>query len=764
MEERRREISEMKLKTRNSRVLEPDRGLAVDNGGAGDDAASGKVVVVGVKLEQQSKKLLTWALMKIAQPGDRVVALHVLHASSEEQSSLISLVKTFDSVLAGYEGFCNLKQVDLKLKVSRGSSVRKILIREAKLHNGATVVVGTSQTHHTIRSPASVAKYCARKLSHEFSVFAVDNGKIVFERKTIASDSGICRKSLHSNPTSSEDLMLKSGFTSMTDVVKEVGSDPESRHSSGQLVTGPRRSTLLRRYFACTPTSSWADYTPDFQEEESCIDVRSDSSVAYQTPEASSKQNFGMGQQVHEHNNQRWALVRGVFLPKKHHSDKASKRKNSVVRCLSKWRTHHSTMTIHPDDKQVQSAHEDDQSTEIGGQNGAIVPVVPYASSPPRSPTHGMKIFAEELASFHAKYLFMCRLFTYQELLSVTSGFLPERMIGKGGSSRVFKGQLSDGKELAIKILKPSEDVLKEFIAEIEIISSISHKNIISLFGFCVEDDSPILVYDLLPRGSLEDNLHGNKKDVTSFCWEERYKVALGVAEALDHLHNGCSLPVIHRDIKSSNILLADDFEPQLADFGLATWTSNASSLMSCNDVAGTFGYLAPEYFMHGKVTEKIDVYAFGVVLLELLSGRKPIDDKNPKGQESLVIWATPILKDGKMSDLLDASLGSNYDHDSIERMTLAAILCIRRAPPFRPRISIVLKLLQGDPDVTKWARQQVSCANTDSDVLDGEASPKDIQSHLNVAFLDLEDDVLSFCSTEPNVSLEDYLRGRWSR
>ncbi|KAL2317845.1 hypothetical protein Fmac_031721 [Flemingia macrophylla] len=170
---------------------------------------------------------------------------------------------------------------------------------------------------------------------------------------------------------------------------------------------------------------------------------------------------------------------------------------------------------------------------------------------------------------------------------------------------------------------------------------------------------------------------------------------------------------------------------------------------------------MAPEYFMYGKVTDKIDVYAFGVVLLELLSGRKPISGDYPKGQESLVMWATPILNSGKVSQLLDPSLGDNYDHEEMERMVLAATLCIRRAPRARPQMSLISKLLRGDADVIKWARLEVNATEA-RETLDDEACPPSIlQSHLNLALLDVEDDLLSMCSVEQNVSLEDYLRGR---
>lgn len=164
-------------------------------------------------------------------------------------------------------------------------------------------------------------------------------------------------------------------------------------------------------------------------------------------------------------------------------------------------------------------------------------------------------------------------------------------------------------------------------------------------------------------------------------------------------------------------------------------------------------------------MTDKIDVYAFGVVLLELLSGRKPISNEQPKGQESLVMWAKPILNGGKVSKLLDPCMGSNYNRDQIERMVLAATLCIRRAPRARPRISLILKLLQGDGDVMKWARLQVNASESSNNRLDDDGLPHpDIQSHLSLALLDVEDDSLSVSSIEQHVFLEEYLRGRWSR
>ncbi|XP_004289287.1 PREDICTED: probable receptor-like serine/threonine-protein kinase At5g57670 [Fragaria vesca subsp. vesca] len=690
--------------------------------------AQPKTVVVGVKLDSHSKELLTWALVKVADPGDHVIAVHVLDSVSEETSCLLSLVKTFDSVLSAYEGFCSLKQVDLKLKVCRGNPIRKILAREAQAFHADVVIVGPSKTHHRIRSSVAVAKYCAWKLPKSFSVFAIDNGKVVFKRDEVDSNThqlqGNNRKSSMKNVEVLED-------------VKVNQCEKKSLQTKCQNCEGG--SVLLDNSGTQLP----GDETKD--ESLALVPFQSLNSVKNQRPHC-----FKPG----------WSILRWTFLRRQQHKEK-SPEKTSVLGRFSKPLSSHTSAVVHPDQKHSNSSQDGDHSSMPDGISEATVSLGSNESFPPLTPNHGMESLPEEFLELCKKYSSSCRLFSYEELLLATSNFLPENMVGKGGSSHVYRGHLSDGKELAVKILKPSADILKEFVHEIEIITTLNHKNIISLYGLCF-DNNLVLVYDFISRGSLEDNLHGNKKDGNSFSWHDRYNVALGVAEALNYLHNGCEEPVIHRDVKSSNILLSDDFEPQLSDFGLASLASTSSHI-DCTDVAGTFGYLAPEYFMHGKVSDKIDVYAFGVVLLELLSGRQPIYSKCPKDQESLVMWAKPILKGGEVAQLLDPSMGSDYDHDQIERMVVAANLCIRHAPGLRPEISTVLKLLQGDEEITRWARQQVS-ASDELDALDGEVVPTNIKSHLNMALLDLEDDSLSTSSGEQSISVEEYLQGRWSR
>ncbi|KAL7000310.1 hypothetical protein U1Q18_001458 [Sarracenia purpurea var. burkii] len=278
------------------------------------------------------------------------------------------------------------------------------------------------------------------------------------------------------------------------------------------------------------------------------------------------------------------------------------------MQCVLKLPSCQSLAALYPDDKRMKSDGNEDHSLNLNGENGAIVLFTTDIASSPSSPGFSLKFLSNELKGLAEKYSSVCRLFCYQELLLATSNFKSEKIIGKGGSSMVYQGCLSDDKELAVKVLKPSEDVFRQFVLEIEIITMLHHKNTISLLGFCFEDNNLLLVYDFLPRGSLEENLDGNRLNEIAFGWEDRYKVALGVAEALDYLHNRAVEPIIHRDVKSSNILLSYDFEPQLSDFGLAMRHLDSSHYSTCTDVAGTFGYLAPEYFMHGKVNDKIDV------------------------------------------------------------------------------------------------------------------------------------------------------------
>ncbi|KAF2559126.1 hypothetical protein F2Q68_00013825 [Brassica cretica] len=709
----------------------------------------GCTVVVGVKLDASSSELLDWALVKVAEPGDTVIALHILTNEITDQagnSSFLSLVKTLDSVREVYEGLCKLKQVELKLKLCRGSSSRKVLVREAKLCNASKVVVGVSKSYHTIHSSVSVAKYLARKLAKDCWVMAVDNGKVMFQKD--GSPLTVHQSKVNNSEEGGEE--------------EEAEEDRSSGHSLRQALV----SSCLRNRSVCGNVSGSSCY--DVDQEENADDF--DKSMASEPGKAPEDLTRFINLLVKEIPEFRpgWPLLCRVpssdvlvNVPRS-----SLYRKIPVAQWVLKLPSRTNSAVGSSDTKQIGfdfSESEDDNNklSSLNAEGPAIVPdgndSVIVKCSPDNSP--------EELEGLHERVSTSCQSFKYNELVSVTSNFCPDNFIGKGGSSKVYRGHLPNGREVAVKILKQTKGVLNDFVAEIEIITALNHKNVISLLGYCFENSSLLLVYNYLSRGSLEENLHGNKRDSVAFGWNERYKVAVGIAEALDYLHNSAPQAVIHRDVKSSNILLSDDFEPQLSDFGLAKWASASTTQTICSDVSGTFGYLAPEYFMYGKMNDKIDVYAYGVVLLELLSGRKPINSESPKARESLVMWAKPILDDRDYSQLLDPSLLDDNDGDQMERMALAATLCIRNNPQSRPDMGMVLNLLKGDMEKLKWAKEEVSIGLEDSKLLkDAKLDRSNLQSHLNLAFLDMEDDAHSMVSMDQGISVEDYLKGRESR
>lgn len=289
--------------------------------------------------------------------------------------------------------------------------------------------------------------------------------------------------------------------------------------------------------------------------------------------------------------------------------------------------------------------------------------------------------------------------FTYDELTGITAGFSSENVIGEGGFGKVYMGALGDGRRVAVKQLKVGGGQgEKEFRAEVDIISRIHHRHLVTLVGYCVTENHRLLVYEFVSNNTLEHHLHG--KGLPVMDWSKRMKIAIGSARGLTYLHEDCHPRIIHRDIKSANILLDDAFEAKVADFGLAKLTNDAMTHVSTR-VMGTFGYMAPEYASSGKLTDRSDVFSFGVVLLELISGRKPVDSSQPLGEESLVEWARPLLVDALETDdfreLADPALQCRYSKTEMRRMVEAAGSCIRHSVTKRPRMVQVWRSLDVD-------------------------------------------------------------------
>ncbi|PSS36292.1 Protein kinase [Actinidia chinensis var. chinensis] len=277
--------------------------------------------------------------------------------------------------------------------------------------------------------------------------------------------------------------------------------------------------------------------------------------------------------------------------------------------------------------------------------------------------------------------------YSLDELNRLTGNFGSKALIGEGSYGRVFFAKLSNGQQLAIKKLDTSSspDPDDDFAAQLSVVSRLKHEHFVELTGYCLESNNRILVYQFAKMGSLHDVLHGRKgvqgaEPGPVLSWNQRVKIAYGAARGLEYLHEKIQPPIVHRDIRSSNVLLFDDFLSKIADFSLTNQSSDTAARLHSTRVLGTFGYHAPD---------------FGVVLLELLTGRKPVDHTMPKGQQSLVTWATPRLSEDKVKQCVDPKLNNDYPPKAIAKMAAVAALCVQYEADFRPNMTIVVKALQ---------------------------------------------------------------------
>ncbi|GER48476.1 protein kinase superfamily protein [Striga asiatica] len=278
----------------------------------------------------------------------------------------------------------------------------------------------------------------------------------------------------------------------------------------------------------------------------------------------------------------------------------------------------------------------------------------------------------------------------YHMLVAATNNFDEANILGEGGLGRVYKAHFNDRFHAAVKKLYAGgQEVEREFQNEVESLSKIRHQNVVSLLGYCIHGEARFLVYELMENGSLELHLHGRAPGL-SLTWHLRMKIALDVARGLEYLHERCNPPVIHRDLKSSNILLDSNFNAKLSDFGLAITGGNSNK--TDIKLSGTLGYVAPEYLLDGKLTDKSDVYAFGVILLELLIGRRPVERVAEAQCQSIVTWAMPQLTDrSKLPNIIDPAIRNTMDLKHLYQVAAIAVLCVQPEPSYRPLITDVL-------------------------------------------------------------------------
>lgn len=303
------------------------------------------------------------------------------------------------------------------------------------------------------------------------------------------------------------------------------------------------------------------------------------------------------------------------------------------------------------------------------------------------------------------------RMFSFKEVIKATNGFSKNRILGSGGFGEVYKGVLEDGTVVAIKSakvgnIKSTEQVLNE----VRILSQVNHKNLVKLLGCCVEAEQPLMIYEYISNGTLHDHLHG--KYSTSLDWKTRLKIALGTAEALAYLHSAAYTPIYHRDVKSTNILLDDDFNSKVSDFGLSRLACpGLSHISTC--AQGTLGYLDPEYYRNYQLTDKSDVYSFGVVLLEILTSAKAIDFSRYDDDVNLAIYVSQKANSGLIMEVVDKKLlvekPSVEMMSSIKAFSELALACLKEKKVERPSMTRIVQELKY---ITEMVNQEEACIN----------------------------------------------------
>ncbi|KAE8703324.1 putative LRR receptor-like serine/threonine-protein kinase [Hibiscus syriacus] len=286
--------------------------------------------------------------------------------------------------------------------------------------------------------------------------------------------------------------------------------------------------------------------------------------------------------------------------------------------------------------------------------------------------------------------------FSLRQIKTATSNFDSANKIGEGGFGPVYKGVLPDGTVIAVKQLSSkSKQGNREFVNEIGMISALQHPNLVKLYGCCIEGNQLLLIYEYLENNSLARALFGRQEQLLNLDWSTRKKICLQIARGLAYLHEESRLKIVHRDIKATNVLLDKDLNAKISDFGLAKLDEEENTHISTR-IAGTIGYMAPEYAMRGYLTDKADIYSFGVVLLEIVSGKSNTNYKPKEEFVFLLDWAYVLQEQGSLLELVDPSLGSKYSKEEALRMLNLALLCTNPSPTLRPSMSSVVSMIEG--------------------------------------------------------------------
>ncbi|XP_072989231.1 LRR receptor kinase BAK1 [Typha latifolia] len=320
---------------------------------------------------------------------------------------------------------------------------------------------------------------------------------------------------------------------------------------------------------------------------------------------------------------------------------------------------------------------------------------------------HFFDVPAEEDPEVHLGQL---KRFSLRELQVATDGFSNKNILGRGGFGKVYKGRLADGSLVAVKRLKEERTPGGElqFQTEVEMISMAVHRNLLRLRGFCMTPTERLLVYPYMANGSVASCLRERPPSEPPLDWPTRRRIALGSARGLSYLHDHCDPKIIHRDVKAANILLDEEFEAVVGDFGLAKLMDYKDTHVT-TAVRGTIGHIAPEYLSTGKSSEKTDVFGYGIMLLELITGQRAFDLARLANDDDVMLldWVKGLLKEKRLEMLVDPDLQNNYKEVEVESLIQVALLCTQGSPMDRPKMSEVVRMLEGDGLAERWEEWQ---------------------------------------------------------
>jgi len=309
------------------------------------------------------------------------------------------------------------------------------------------------------------------------------------------------------------------------------------------------------------------------------------------------------------------------------------------------------------------------------------------------------------------------KVFTVEELKAATNNFDESKILGLGGQGTVYKGVLQDNRTIAIKKSKISDpNQIEQFINEVIVLSQINHRNVVKLLGCCLETEFPLLVYEFISNGTIFEHLHDHNQSSIKLAWKTRLRIATETAGALAYLHSAASTPIIHRDVKTSNILLDGNLTAKVADFGASRIVPLDQSQITTL-VQGTLGYLDPEYFQTSQLTAKSDVYSFGVVLAELLTGKKAFSFERPEDDRSLGVYFVSSLKDGRLLYIVEKQIIDEGNVEQIKEVAYIAERCLRLKREERPKMKDVAMELEGMlvMEEHKWASDNFSLEESDN-------------------------------------------------